>query len=111
MLLNDVKLSIPVSTTYYDARIADLINAAAYDLRTAGIPVEGVSVQAASVGGQITVTDNSTVTDPLIKQAIVAYVRAHFGSPDDYDRLKAAYDEQKAQLQVASGYGMEDEYV
>ena len=53
-------------------------------------------------------TDNSTVTDPLIVRAICAYVRAHFGSPADYDRLKAAYDENKAQLQTATGYGMED---
>jgi hypothetical protein len=27
-----------------------------------------------------------------------------FGSPPDYDRLKASYDEQKAQLQMSTGY-------
>lgn len=108
MLLNTVKMSIPVSTTAYDALIAQLIEAAANDLQIAGIPVYGVSVSAAAEGGHVTVTDNSTVTDPLIVRAICAYVRAHFGSPADYDRLKAAYDENKAQLQTATGYGMED---
>ena len=111
MLLNTVKMSIPVSATAYDAPIAQLIEAAANDLQIAGIPVYGVSVSVAAEGGHVTVTDNSTVTDPLIVRAICAYVRAHFGSPADYDRLKAAYDENKAQLQTATGYGMEDSYV
>ena len=30
----------------------------------------------------------------------------NFGSPSDYDRMKASYDEQKAQLQMATGYGL-----
>jgi hypothetical protein len=28
----------------------------------------------------------------------------NFGEPEDYDRLKASYDEQKAQLSTATGY-------
>ena len=34
------------------------------------------------------------------------YCKAHFGSIEgaEYDRLKAAYEEQKAQLQTATGY-------
>ena len=43
-------------------------------------------------------------TDPLIIRAVTTYCRANFGSPDEYDRLKGAYDEQKAQLQIATGY-------
>ena len=27
-----------------------------------------------------------------------------FGSPQDYDRLKKSYDEQKAQMQTCTGY-------
>lgn len=111
MLLNTVKLSIPVKTTAYDVPIAQLIDAAANDLRIAGIPVFGVSISTVQDNGQITVVDHSTITDPLLIRAICAYVRAHFGSPPDYDRLKAAYDENKAQLQTASGYGMEESYV
>lgn len=111
MLLNTVKLSIPISVTDYDVLIAQLIEAAVNDLRIAGIPVFGVSISTVQDNGQITVVDNSTIRDPSLIRAICAYVRAHFGSPADYDRLKACYDENKAQLQTASGYGMEDSYV
>lgn len=111
MLLNTVKQSIPISVTDYDVLIAQLIEAAANDLRIAGIPVFGVSISTVQDNGQITVADHSTITDPSLIRAICAYVRVHFGSPADYDRLKAAYDENKAQLQTASGYGMEESYV
>lgn len=111
MLLNTVKLSIPISVTDYDVLIAQLIEAAVNDLRIAGIPVFGVSISTVQENGQITVVDNSTIRDPSLIRAICAYVRAHFGSSADYDRLKACYDENKAQLQTASGYGMEDSYV
>lgn len=110
-MIDTVKMSIPVSTSAYDPLIAQLIEAAVRDLQIAGIPVDGVNVSVTAEDGQITVTDNSTLTDALVIRAICAYVRAHFGSPDDYDRLKAAYDEQKAQLQTATGYGMEDDDV
>ena len=108
MLLDTVKLAIPVSTTHYDALIAQLIEAAVEDLRIAGIPASGVDITTAISGSTVVVTDTSTITDPLLIRAICAYVRAHFGSPDDYDRLKAAYDENKAQLQTSSDYGLID---
>ena len=37
-------------------------------------------------------------------RAVITYVRMMFGSPDDYERLREAYDTQKGQMQVASGY-------
>lgn len=40
----------------------------------------------------------------LIKRAIVTYCRLNFGTPENPDLLKASYDEQKAQLQSATGY-------
>lgn len=43
-------------------------------------------------------------TAPLIRRAVTTYCKANFGAPDEYDRLKAAYDEQKAQLMVATDY-------
>ena len=48
-----------------------------------------------------------TITDPLISRAITTYVVMNFGSPDDYDRLKESYDEQKGQLRETYGYGLE----
>ena len=50
---------------------------------------------------------NYTVTDPLTAKALITYVRLNFGSPADYDRLKASYDEQKGQLRETAAYGME----
>lgn len=108
-MIEIVKLAIPVKTNAYDGSIAQLINAAVQDLRIAGIPVDGVNINVTWTGGRAVVTDTSTIDDPLLIRAICAYARAHFGSPDDYDRLKAAYDENKAQLQTATGYGLEDD--
>lgn len=108
MLLDTVKLAIPVSTTHYDALIAQLIEAAVEDLRIAGIPASGVQITTSISGSTVVVTDTSTIADPLLIRAICAYVRTHFGSPDDYDRLKACYDENKAQLQTSSDYGLID---
>lgn len=89
-LLENVKMSLRVKTTSYDNEITGLINAACYDLGIVGVTVD------------------STTTDPLLIRAIITYCRVHFGSPDDFDRLKASYDEQKAQLITATGYGMEE---
>ena len=103
-MLKETKLALRISTSAYDAEIASLIKAGAKDLQvTAGVNVSGISLAVTADG----VVDTSTITDELVKRAIITYVRQHFGSPADYDRLKASYDEQKAQLITASGYGQE----
>ena len=84
-MLEKVKLALRLKTAAFDAEIQDLIDAALADLKLAGITKEDQE-------------------DPLIIRAVVTYCRANFGSPDDYQQLKAAYDEQKAQLQMATGY-------
>lgn len=45
-----------------------------------------------------------TELDPICMGAIITFVKMKFGEPDEYDRLKASYDEQKAQLSMATGY-------
>lgn len=72
-------------TDRHDADLQDMIEAAKLDLGIAGV---------------------TYVDDKLAEQAILTYCRLHFGreDPDVYDRLKRAYDEQKGQLQTASGY-------
>lgn len=106
-MLDRTRLALRISTHAYDAEIASLILAGAKDLsESAGIPVQGVNLTTTWSDGVPTVTDSSTITDELIIRAIITYVRFSFGSPQDFDRLKAAYDEQKAQLQTASGYGL-----
>jgi hypothetical protein len=37
-------------------------------------------------------------------RAIITYARMHFGSPDDFERLKDAYNTQKVQLMHAGAY-------
>ena len=88
-MLSRVKLALRVTTTAYDSEITGLINAACADLGVVGVTAE------------------STTTDPLLIRAIITFCRLNFGSPDDYDRLKASYDEQKAQLISCTGYGLD----
>ena len=88
-MLEKVKLALRVTTDAFDEEICDLIDAACADMGIAGV------------------TAQSTTVDPLLIRAITTYCKAHFGEPDEYDRLKASYDEQKAQLITATGYGLE----
>ena len=46
----------------------------------------------------------STSIDLEIRDGIITYCKMSFGLPEDYDRLKRSYDEQKAQLSTATGY-------
>lgn len=89
MILNDVKkaLRIAPSDTEFDSEITDYINSAFLDMGIAG--VNGMQV---------------AETNPLVKTAVITYCKMHFGQPDDYDRLKLSYDEQKAQMSMATGY-------
>jgi hypothetical protein len=87
VILQKVKLALRVSYPDFDSEINDLIDAALADLNLAGADGE-----------------NIVTTDALTIRAICTYCKMHFGDPENYDRLKASYDEQKAQLSMASGY-------
>lgn len=89
-MLEKVKTALRITTTAFNDEITDLINAACADL------------------GIVGVTAASDTTDPLLIRAIITYCRANFGTPEEYERLKASYDEQKAQLISCTGYGLED---
>jgi hypothetical protein len=84
-MLEKVRLALRITTEAFDAELTDLINAAYLDLGIAGV-------------------SETESTDPLIIRAVTTYCRMNFGEVDDYDRLKASYDEQKAQLSMASNY-------
>ena len=105
-MLSETKLALRIKTNIYDGEIARLIEAAVGDLGIVDVEAAGVSfIISATTTGE-TVTDNSTISDQLLIRAIITYVRLHFGSPDDYDKLERSYNEQKAQLITASGYGL-----
>ena len=102
-MLAQTKLALGKVKSDYDVEIAGLILAAVADLGIVDVNATGITLTINSDG---TVTDSSTITDQLLIRAIITYVRMHFKSPDDYDKLKASYDEQKAQLITATGYGL-----
>lgn len=85
-MLEAVKRALRLRTDAYNEELLDMIAAAQKDLALAGVTMADAE------------------TNALMRRAIVTYCRMHFGSPDDYDRLKASYDEQKAQMQMATGY-------
>lgn len=84
-MLEKVKLALRITTNAFDSELTDLITAAQLDLGIAGVVVPAE-------------------IDAIVSRAIITYCKIHFGEPDDYDRLKASYDEQKAQLSMATGY-------
>lgn len=99
-MLDRVKLALRITTNAYDAELLDLIAAGIADVKHAG-PV--FAVTETTSGSAVT---DYTISDPLARTAVVTYVRAHFGSPSDYDKLKACYDEQKGQMRESAAYGM-----
>lgn len=86
-VLLKVKTALRIVTNDFDDEITDLIRSALIDLGIAGADGENVNL------------DNV-----LTRRAVITYCKLHFGEPDEYDRLKASYDEQKAQMSMASGY-------
>ena len=83
-MLAKVKLAVRQSSTTFDSELTDLINAALLDMGVAGV------------------TETET-SDPLIIRAVCTFCKMHYDA-SNYDRLKASYDEQKAQLSMATGY-------
>lgn len=84
-MLEKVKMALRITTTAYDAELTELIESAKLDMSIAGVVLP-------------------PTIDALVTRAIITYCKMSFGIPEDYDRLKASYDEQKAQLATATGY-------
>ena len=88
-LLEKIKLSLRITTEAFDSEITDLIASAKKDLGLVGV-------------------DNPD-TDPLIERAVITYAQMYFGIAENFEKLKQSYDEQKAQMITATGYGIKDE--
>lgn len=84
-MVEKVKRTLRLTTNVFDEDIEDLIDAALGDLGIAGV-------------------DNLDDSDPMVIRAIETYCKLHFGEPEEADRLKRSYDEQKAQLSTNSRY-------
>ena len=85
-IITAVKLALRLTTDAYNSQLQDLVDAALLDLGIAGV------------------SHDESTGNALVKQAVVTYCCLHFGSPADYDKLERSYNEQKAQMQTATGY-------
>lgn len=84
-LIQSAKKARRMSTNALDDEVERLLNAALLDLGVAGVDVP-------------------SSLDPLVTTAAITYFLLNFGEPDNYDKLKVSYDEQKAQLSMCTGY-------
>lgn len=86
-LLEKVKLALRITVEDYDQDLLSLIAAAQLDLGIAGVIVPAE-------------------LDAIVERAVITYCKVHFSALSDgeWSRLKASYDEQKAQLVTATGY-------
>lgn len=84
-MLEKVKQALRITSSVFDVELNNLISAAKLDLGIAGVEV-------------------TSPEDEIVETAIITYCKLHFGNPVNYDGLKLSYDEQKAQLSMASGY-------
>lgn len=84
-LVDAAKMAARIKTDAFDSQVVMLLDSAMLDLGVAGVEVP-------------------EEMDALVSQACITYFLIHFGEPDQYDRLKKSYDEQKAQLSMCTGY-------
>ena len=86
MTLADVKTALRVKTNAYDSEIESLMESAMQDLNIAGVEFDTV--------------------DDVVQTAVITYCKMRFWRVSDreYVNLKQSYDEQKAQLSMATGY-------
>lgn len=84
-LIAAAEKALRIVTTSFEDEIGSLLDAALLDMGVAGVTVP-------------------SEIDALVQQAAITYVKMNFGQPDEYDRLKRSYDEQKAQLASCTGY-------
>lgn len=84
-LLETAKMANRMTTNAFDLEVIRILDAGLMDLGVAGVQIP-------------------EQYDALVTQAVITYFLMNFGQPDQYDRLKRSYDEQKAQMSMATGY-------
>lgn len=92
-MLDKVKLALLISTNDFDTELTDLIGAAFIDLNIGDVDPD------------VTVIET---TDPAIIRAVCSYCGYQFelmhGTLQRSEAFKKSYDEQKAQLSMATNY-------
>lgn len=89
MLIDKIKQALRIVVSDYDGEIYGLMASAFADLG-----ITNINPALLEEG------------DPLIDRAVITYCKMNFGylSNDQYQKFKASYDEQKAQLLMSSKY-------
>ena len=104
-MLKELKNAMRITIGSHDALLANFLMAGANDLKMAGVvTTETVSF---TIGTNDQVTDESTMTDPKLVQAVLTYAAAaaeRFWNGPSADKLHEAYEAQKCQLMHADGY-------
>jgi uncharacterized phage protein (predicted DNA packaging) len=86
--IDDVKKVLRISSSAFDTEISNLISAAQEDLKIFSIVPEKV-----------------VDTDPLVRNAIITYVKAQFGWDNpDAEKLMTSYESQKSALALVRKY-------
>ncbi|MGM9923340.1 MAG: head-tail connector protein [Bacillus sp. (in: firmicutes)] len=88
-MLDAVKLALRITHEYLDSEISDLIEAARHDLTLSGVLAKKT-------------TDDK---DPLIKRAIITYVKANFLTDgNEAERFQQSYNLLKTHLTLSGDY-------
>lgn len=87
--IKDIRDRLRIRHTRFDKEITDLIGEARADLLSGGILAEKVNDE----------------SDPLIRRAIVTYVKAEYGLDNaDAEKYRAAYSKIKIHLMISQDY-------
>ena len=89
-MLELVKTALRISSTAFDAELTMLIQACMAEL-------EAMNVEVAT-------DESGAPTSPMVKSAVVAYVKWRFGNHEDKDEWRDIYHIMLAQLKTMTGY-------
>lgn len=91
MFIDLIRKTIRVTTTNFDDEISMHINSALKELELVGIQTNKLDMEN---------------LDPVVQEAIVLYVKAHFSRtlPEEHEGLMKAYEGAKSRLRIATGY-------
>lgn len=108
-MLEDVKTILRISNNAYDTEIEDLIEAAKIDLKLSGVNVDKTVTE--TYNPEPTEENPEPdpveiqVIDPLIKRAIIVYVKANFGwNNPDAERLLQSFRMLETHLALSQEY-------
>ena len=90
--LEKVKTACRVTSNAYDTELTDLISAGLADIGITDVKASALA--------------DADSLDSLVQRAVITYCKMNFGylATDQYQKFKASYDEQKAQLLMSSKY-------